>query len=144
MRWTSTGPSAARTESLTGNEEDGTVTLVVNRTGGSEGTVTVEYATGDGTATAPADYQSTSGTLTFGPGVLTQNIAIPIVTDGMPEAAETFTVTLSGPTGGATLATSTATVVITDTAVIPPAIPTLSTWAPLALALTLAFLALRR
>ena len=142
MQWTSTGPSAARTESLTGNEEDGTVTLVVNRTGGSEGTVTVEYATGDGTATAPADYQSTSGTLTFGPGVLTQNIAIPIVTDGMPEAAETFTVTLSGPTGGATLATSTATVVITDTAVIP--IPTLSTWALLALALTLAFLALRR
>jgi hypothetical protein len=40
----------------------------------SGSTVTVNYATADGTATAPADYQSTSGVLSFNPGVVTQKL----------------------------------------------------------------------
>jgi hypothetical protein len=121
--------------------EGGPVTITVNRTGGSEGTVTVQYATADGTATAPGDYAATSGTLTFGPGVTTQSFSIPIVADGVPEPEETFTVVLSNATGGPTIGTGTATVVIAGH--LPP-VPTLSEWALLALAAALAAIALSR
>ena len=60
--------------------------------------MTVNYATGDGTATAPADYTSLTGTLTFNPGVLTRTIAVPVVGDTRDEFDETFVVALSSPT----------------------------------------------
>ncbi|HEX2060294.1 MAG TPA: Calx-beta domain-containing protein, partial [Thermoanaerobaculia bacterium] len=119
-------------------------TIVVTRTGGSDGTVTVNYATANGTAVAPLDYTATSGTLTFGPGVTEQTIVVPIANDAVPEANETFTVTLSGPTGGATLGVATTTITIVDTDVAAAAVPTASTWALIAMALGLAFVALRR
>ena len=46
-------------------ENQGTATITVNRVHGSNGTVTVNYATANGTATAGSDYTTTSGTLTF-------------------------------------------------------------------------------
>jgi hypothetical protein len=63
-------------------------------------TVTVNYATADGTATAPADYQSTSGVLSFNPGVLTQTITVPINGDTLDELSETFFVNLSNAANG--------------------------------------------
>ena len=60
-------------------------------------TVTVDFATADGTATAPSDYSSTSGTLTFAPGTTTHTITVPIVGDTVVEPDETFTVDLSNP-----------------------------------------------
>ena len=77
--------------------------------------VTVNYATANGTATAGADYTATSGTLSFAPGVTSQQIAVPVLLDSAAESNETFTVTLSSPTG-ATIATATATGTITNTA----------------------------
>ena len=59
-------------------------------------TVTVNYATADGTATQPADYTSTSGTLTFTPGQTTRTITVPVIGEVVPEANETFFVNLSG------------------------------------------------
>ncbi|MBT9549783.1 MAG: putative Ig domain-containing protein [Hydrogenophaga sp.] len=59
-------------------------------------TVSVNYATADGTATQPADYTSTSGTLTFTPGQTTRTITVPVVGETVPEAGETFFVNLSG------------------------------------------------
>jgi hypothetical protein len=64
----------------------------------SSQTITVHYATANGTATAPSDYTATSGTLTLSPGRTTHSIAVPIVTDSTPEGTETFTVNLSGAT----------------------------------------------
>src|SRR5207237_346608 len=64
------------------NEGGGSAEITVTRTGGSAGSVTVNYATSDGTAAAPSDYQSTSGMLTFGAGVLSQTFQVPIVNDG--------------------------------------------------------------
>lgn len=123
------------------NESDGTVTIAVDRTGGTEGTVSVQYATANGTATSPGDFAATSGTLTFGPGVATQSFTIPIVADAVGEPEESFIVTLSAPTGGATLGTpSTATIVIATHL----AIPTASTWALILLALALAAITLVR
>ena len=48
-------------------ENAGTATITVELTHSPVSTVTVEYATADGTAEAPDDYTSQSGTLTFAP-----------------------------------------------------------------------------
>jgi subtilisin-like proprotein convertase family protein len=62
--------------------------------------VTVAYTTADGTATvADNDYKATSGTLTFAPGVTSQQIIVPVVQDSKVEGDETFFVNLSSPTG---------------------------------------------
>lgn len=76
-------------------------------------TVTVQYSTSDGTATAGSDYTPASGTLTFAAGVTTQQVHVVINADTDDEADERFTVTLSNPTG-ATLADATAIGTITD------------------------------
>src|SRR5437773_4493325 len=60
--------------------------------------VLVRYATANGTATAGSDYVAASGTLTFAPGVATQNVAVVVNGDPTPEPDETFVVTLSSPT----------------------------------------------
>ena len=62
--------------------------------------VTVDYATSNGTATAGADYTSTSGTLTFTAGEVSKTIAVPVLEDSVDEGSETFTMTLSNPSGG--------------------------------------------
>lgn len=66
-------------------------------------TVTVNYATTDGTATvADADYQATSGTLTFAPGETTKTVTVLVDGDSKVEPDETFTVALTNP-GNATI-----------------------------------------
>ena len=78
------------------NEAAGTATFTVTLSAASGQTVTVNYATGGGTATAGSDYTATSGALTFAPGVVTQTITVPITDDTATESSETFNVTLSG------------------------------------------------
>ncbi|MDD1426103.1 hypothetical protein MEO93_16665 [Dolichospermum sp. ST_sed3] len=77
--------------------------------------ITVQYATANGTAIAGSDYTSTSGTLTFNPGVTSQLINIPILNDAINEANETFTLTLSSSTNANLGTTKTVTTTITDT-----------------------------
>ncbi len=80
------------------------------------GTVTVQYATADGTAAAGSDYTATSGTLTFTPSLTSANVAIPITDDSEHEPNETFTFTLSSPGAGLTLGSpASATITIQDT-----------------------------
>ncbi|MCO5797318.1 MAG: S8 family serine peptidase [Dolichospermum sp. LBC05a] len=90
------------------------VTYTVTLSGDSTETVTVQYATVNNTAIAGSDYTTTSGTLTFAPGVTSQDIIIPILNDSLNEAQETFNLTLSSPTN-AQLGTATVTTTITDT-----------------------------
>jgi Ca2+-binding RTX toxin-like protein len=76
--------------------------------------VTVNYATADGTAKAPQDYQVASGPLTFAPGERTKTITVNVLGDRRDEADEQFTVALGQP-GNGTLATkSTGIGTITD------------------------------
>ena len=81
-----------------------------------ERTVTVDYATADGTTTAGEDYQSISGTLTFEPGQsTTQTIAVAVAGDTDNETNETFFVNLSGAAGaGITTAEGLGTIVGDD------------------------------
>jgi len=70
-------------------------TFTVSLTTVSTRTVTVDFATADGTARALADYQTSSGTLTFNPGDLTKTITVLINGDRLDEPGETFLVNLS-------------------------------------------------
>ncbi len=93
----------------------GSVTITVNRTGGSSGAASVSYATSDGTAAADADYTAASGTLDFAAGETSKTFTVTAINDGLDEADETINLSLSNPTGGATLGTPpTATVTIVD------------------------------
>jgi hypothetical protein len=85
------------------NETGGHVTVTVQRVGGSGGAVSVDYATSDGSATSPADYAATSGTLTFADGETSKTFDIPVAWDGRPEGDESLSVDLSNPTGGSDL-----------------------------------------
>ena len=71
-------------------------------------TVTVAWATSDGTATAGTDYTEASGTLTFAAGETEQTVSISVLDDTHDEESETLTLTLSTPSG-AYLADATAT-----------------------------------
>jgi len=62
-------------------------------------TVTVDYAVAGGSATGGKDYRFLPGTLTFSPGVVTQNLRISIMDDRDLEQAETIVLELSNPTG---------------------------------------------
>ncbi|RDH88944.1 MAG: hypothetical protein DIZ79_13935, partial [endosymbiont of Lamellibrachia luymesi] len=89
------------------------ITLTVDRTAGSDGTVTVDYATADGTAAAPGDYTALNGTLTFLNGELSKTLTLTPTSDTTWEPSEDFTLTLSSPVD-ATLGLASATVTITD------------------------------
>jgi sugar lactone lactonase YvrE len=58
-------------------------------------TVTVDYATSDGTALAGSDYVATSGTLTFPSGTTTLPVSVTVNGDTVIEPDETFNITLS-------------------------------------------------
>ncbi len=75
----------------------GSVALVfgVTLSGLSGQTVTVDYATGGGTAAAGSDYQASAGTLTFAPGTTLQTIAVDVIGDELDESNETLLLTLS-------------------------------------------------
>ena len=94
-------------------ENEGAVEITVNRVGGSEGTVTVGYATSGGSATS-ADYVPTSGTLTFEPEVTSQTFTVSLLDDSFPEGAETVGLVLTNVTGNAGLGLAFATLTIAD------------------------------
>jgi hypothetical protein len=96
-------------------ESGGSITITINRVGGSNGTTKVDYATSNGTATAPQDYTAASGQLTFNNGETTKTFVVPIVNDALDEANETVNLTLSNVTGSGELGSpSTAVLTITD------------------------------
>jgi extracellular elastinolytic metalloproteinase len=61
---------------------------------------TVDFATAPGTATAPADFTGTSGTLTFLVGESSKTIPVTLLGDSTPEEDETFSVILSNAVNG--------------------------------------------
>ena len=84
-------------------------TFTVTRTGITAGAADVDFAvTGDADAD---DFGGTlpSGTISFAAGETEQTLTVAVSGDTDVEADESFTVTLSNPTGGATLTTDTAT-----------------------------------
>ena len=79
--------------------ESTTLDFVVTLNRAASGTVTVDYATSDGTATAGADYTAASGTLSFQPGDTAKTVSVQVLDDSHNEGSETMTLTLSNATG---------------------------------------------
>ena len=78
-----------------------TAVLTVSLSAATPSTITVNYATADGSATsAGGDYLAVAGTLTFPAGTLTRTVAVMINGDAVVESDETFVVNLSGASGG--------------------------------------------
>jgi hypothetical protein len=76
--------------------------------------VTVNYSTADGTATAGSDYNAVSGKLTFAKNEMSKTILIPVRGDRVVESDEYFRVLLSNPTKGTRIANGTGYVTILD------------------------------
>ena len=88
-------------------DEGGAVAFVVSASATSVQTVTVNYATADGTAVSGQDYQAAQGTLTFAPGATSSTVSVATIDDVLDEPAEKFALTLSSP-ANATLGTASA------------------------------------
>ena len=87
---------------------DATLDFAVTLDRASTGTVRVDYATSDGSASAGSDYTTASGTLTFAPGEREKTVAVTVLDDAHDEGEETLTLTLSNAEG-AEIADDTAT-----------------------------------
>ncbi len=85
--------------------EGGTrITISVTRVGGNTGAVSVEFASGDGSATPGEDYTAISGTLRWNDGDSAQkSFVVEVNDDAQLEGNETIELTLSNPGQGATL-----------------------------------------
>jgi concanavalin A-like lectin/glucanase superfamily protein/Calx-beta domain-containing protein len=101
------------------NENGGMVTITVTKTGATELSASVNYGTSDGSATQPADYTQTSGTLTFLPNQTSKTFDVPIFNDGTFEGNEDFSVALSSPSGATLGSPSSATVTIIEDDALP-------------------------
>ncbi|WP_206244917.1 Calx-beta domain-containing protein [Novosphingobium terrae] len=113
--------SIANASVLEGNSGSTDLHFTVTRAGGSDGQVSATYTVNlNGTATADDLTGATTGTVTFADGATTADVVVHVQGDTAYEPDETFGITLSAPTGGATIAQATATgTILNDDA--PPA-----------------------
>jgi hypothetical protein len=112
--------------------EDGNSLLItVTRISGSAGNISVDYQSGDGTATAGNDYTAVGGALSFAEGETSRTISIPIFDDTIFEIDESFVINLANATNGAALGSpNTATITIIDNNDPQPPSPTPSPTLP--------------
>ena len=92
----------------------------ISKTGPSTDTLSVNIASADGSATAPADYGAVSATLSFRAWETVKTITLPIAGDSLVESAEQFSVALSAPSTGASISTGAVVTVIDGASNQPP------------------------
>lgn len=111
--------------SVSANENVGSMIVGVSRTGDTTSVATVNFASSDAaglaacttiasSASSRCDYLTTVGTLRFAAGETSKNVAIPLINDIFSENAETFSLTLTSPTGATLGSTTSATLTIND------------------------------
>jgi hypothetical protein len=79
------------------------LTFAVTLSAAYTSSISVNFATATGTA-GTGDFQARSGTLVFAAGQTAKTVVVTTNTDFLIEATESFSLNLSGPTGGATIA----------------------------------------
>jgi len=92
---TGTATTAARNAS--------SVTVWVQRLGGTTGPVSVPFTVQNGTARSGVTYLAKPGAFVFRDGDMTAGTAVTLVSGARSHPAQTFTLTLGNPTGGGTL-----------------------------------------
>ncbi|WP_374583122.1 Calx-beta domain-containing protein, partial [Pseudoduganella sp.] len=108
------------------NEGSGMATITVVLSKATSDTVTVDYATGNGTASAGTDYTAASGKLTFAAGQTSKTFQVPITDNMLVDGARSFNVVLSNSTLAA-ITDNTAVISISDNDSVAPPAPTVST-----------------
>jgi hypothetical protein len=96
------------------DEEAGTAQITITLDVAWPRTVSVGYATSDGTAQAPDDYATISGTLDFAPGSTSAVLEVPIADDDLEEGDETILLTLTAGSHAVIGDHSPATLIIRD------------------------------
>ena len=98
-------PTISISDVTVGEGDSGTTQAVftVSLSANSSQTVTVDYATADGTAITLDDYASASGTLPFDPGETIKTISVPVSGDTLNEDDETFVLDLRNSTNASIL-----------------------------------------
>lgn len=112
-------PAVVKFESnnVTVNEADGRASVTLTRTGDTTSTLTVSYATSDGTATVKTDYMPVFGSVTFNPGETQKLVTIPLIDNGYGPgsgALRSFNLTIGNAVGGAIQMPNMATIVISN------------------------------
>jgi chitinase len=104
-----------------GNSGTTPMVFMIKLSAASTSTVTVNYSTAAGTASAGTDFQATSGTLTFAPGVTSKTVTVNVIGDTVVESNETLELVLSAASGATIgVARATGTIVNDDSTVPPP------------------------
>jgi hypothetical protein len=101
-----------------GNSGVQNATLTVRLSAPARSVVSVNYATANGTATSPADYQAAVGVVTIPAGATSAALTVRVAGDTRLEPNETFFVKLSNPVG-ALLGSSRGQVTILNNEVVP-------------------------
>ena len=114
------GPGVSVEDAQVQEAEGAVLSFRVTLDAAQSSTVSVRYATSDGTATAGADFVAQSGALRFAPGQTGKTVSVAVLNDAHDEGSETMTLTLSRPFG-AELADATATGTIVNTGPLPGA-----------------------
>jgi hypothetical protein len=96
------------------NSPSGTALITTTLTPASGLPVQVDYASQAGSASPGLDYQTTAGTLSFGPGQTVLSFTVPITNDNFNEGNETVTLTLANPNNGLIGAINPATLTIIE------------------------------
>ncbi len=115
-------PPALTVADASALESAGSIPAVVSLAPSPTSSVTVQYATADGTAKAGTDYTSVSGALTFAAGQTSKTVLVPINNDTKVNGTRSFTFTLSSATN-AIIGDATATLTIRDDDGAPPPPP---------------------
>lgn len=107
--------------SYSAGEGDGSVTITVSRSGDTSGSVSSDYKTSNGTASARTDYMTAIRTMSFAAGETSKTFRVFLVDDLYVEGSETINLTLSNPSAGAVLGSqATAVVTVSDNDVSTP------------------------
>ena len=84
-----------------GNAGTSTATFRISRSGDTERSATVVYRTVTGTASGGSDFvEAPETTVSFAAGETTKEVTVAVRGDTIPEGVETFSITLSSPSGG--------------------------------------------
>ncbi len=89
--------------------------FVISKTGPASAAVTLNFATADGTAISPGHYGAVSGTLSFAAWETQKTVQVQTINDNSGSPARQFTMTISSPSAGGTIATATAPATIAGT-----------------------------